>query len=157
MVKRHVLERTQRLATPRREIFAFFSEIHNLQRLTPPFLDFEIVTKEKVPMRVGARIEYRIRLMGLPMAWLTEITEFVPEQRFVDTQLRGPYRVWEHLHEFVELPDGTLMRDRVEYELPFGPAGEAAHALFIRRTLQRIFDYRAQASAGLFGALPNSA
>jgi ligand-binding SRPBCC domain-containing protein len=84
------------------------------------------------------------------MNWLTEISEWAPPERFVDEQLRGPYRYWHHTHEFQEVSGGTSMRDVVEYELPLGPLGRLAHAALVRRTLQRIFDYRRQAVDAAF-------
>ena len=94
-------------------------------------------------MRAGALIEYRLKLHGLPIRWLTRIEEWVPGERFVDAQLHGPYALWHHTHEF-EPPAtaSTLMRDTVRYALPFGPLGEVAHRLFVARDLERIFDYR---------------
>jgi ligand-binding SRPBCC domain-containing protein len=99
-------------------------------------------------MRVGALIEYRLRLHGVPVSWLTRIEEWEPGVRFVDAQLTGPYRLWHHTHEFE--PDGaggTLMRDTVRYALPFGPLGEAARRLFVARDLEAIFDHRERSVA----------
>ena len=94
-------------------------------------------------MRVGALIEYRLRLHGLPIRWLTQIEDWEPGVRFVDRQLRGPYALWHHTHDFEPSGDGgTLMRDTVRYALPYGPAGAVAHALFVKRDLERIFDFR---------------
>src|SRR5690349_5256156 len=120
MTDHHRIERTQTLAAPLSEVFAFFSDAENLERITPDYLGFEIVSRLPISMRTGALIEYRIRLAGAPLRWLTEITRFEPERCFVDTQLRGPYKRWVHLHEFRSLPDGrTEVRDVVEYQLPF--------------------------------------
>lgn len=154
MAKRYCLERVQLVPAPRAQVFAFFSLAQNLELLTPDFLKFRIVTPLPIEMRPGALIEYRIGLGGIPMKWLTEIQEWQPEERFVDTQLRGPYRYWHHLHEFRDVAGGTEMRDRVDYELPFGPFGELAHALAVKRTLQKIFDYRVAAVERAFPAAP---
>jgi hypothetical protein len=151
MTKRHRLERTQLVRAPRSAVFEFFSAAENLERLTPSFLRFQILTPLPVEMKQGALIEYRIGLAGFPMRWLTEISEWHPEEFFVDTQLRGPYRHWRHLHEFREVSEGTQMRDVVDYELPFGPLGSLAHALAVKRTLTRIFDFRFRAVASAFG------
>jgi ligand-binding SRPBCC domain-containing protein len=142
MTARHRLEREQWIGAPRCRIFEFFSAAENLQRLTPPFLSFRILTELPIEMKEGAQIAYRIALGGVPMQWLTEIREWQPEERFVDVQLRGPYRYWHHLHEFREVAGGTLMRDVVDYELPFGPLGTVAHAVAVKRLLRAIFDYR---------------
>jgi ligand-binding SRPBCC domain-containing protein len=146
----YVLEREQRVLRPRSEVFAFFAEASNLERLTPPTLRFRILTPLPITMRAGAIIDYRLSLMGVPFRWRTVIELFEPEVRFVDMQQAGPYALWRHLHEFVEVPGGTLVRDRVEYRLPLGPLGHLAHALLVRRQLRRIFDYRREVIAALF-------
>jgi ligand-binding SRPBCC domain-containing protein len=145
MAKRYRLERVQLVPAPRDEVFAFFSLAQNLELLTPEFLKFRIVTPLPIAMKQGALIEYRIGLGGVPMKWLTEIREWVPGERFIDTQLRGPYRFWHHLHEFKDAEGGTEMRDCVDYELPFGPLGSLAHTLTVERMLKKIFDYRVAA------------
>jgi ligand-binding SRPBCC domain-containing protein len=144
----HVLEREQRIAAPPEEVFPFFEDAHNLEAITPPFLGFRVVTPAPIEMREGARIEYRLRLHGIPLRWRTRIELFDPPQVFVDAQTAGPYRLWHHTHVFE--PDGrggTIMRDRVRYALPFGPLGAVAHLLFVRRDLRRIFDFRQQTVA----------
>jgi ligand-binding SRPBCC domain-containing protein len=150
MAKRYRLEQEQLVPAPRDVVFDFFSKAENLERLTPPFLHFAILTPLPIEMKRGQFIEYRIGLGGVPMNWLTEISEWAPPERFVDEQLRGPYRYWHHTHEFQEVSGGTSMRDVVEYELPLGPLGRLAHAALVRRTLQRIFDYRRQAVDAAF-------
>ncbi len=147
----YVLERQQLLPRPRDEVFAFFEDAGNLERITPPFLRFRNVTPRPIAMHEGTLIDYRIQLFGVPLAWRTRIDVYEPRIRFVDTQIRGPYRLWRHTHTFDDVPGGTLMRDRVEYLLPLGPLGVAARAVFVRRTLDRIFDYRQQTIATLFG------
>ena len=144
----NVLEREQRLPCAPGAAFAFFGDAFNLEAITPPWLLFRIVTPRPIEMRPGALIEYRLRLRGLPVRWLTQIDEWDPGRRFVDTQLRGPYRLWHHTHSFE--PDGaggTLMRDTVRYTLPLGPAGELARRLVVGRDLGRIFDFRREAIA----------
>lgn len=145
MGKRYRLEREQLILAPRSDVFEFFSKAENLQLMTPPFLSFGILTPLPIEMKRGQFIEYRIGLGGVPMNWLTEISEWQPPDRFVDEQLRGPYRYWHHTHEFREAEGGTLMLDTVEYELPLGPLGSLAHALMVRSVLRRIFDFRRQA------------
>lgn len=131
-------------------MFEFFSAAENLERLTPPFLKFQILSQLPIAMKRGQHIEYRIALGGLPMKWLTEISVWEPNDRFVDEQLRGPYRYWHHLHEFRDVEGGTEMRDVVHYELPLGPLGLVAHALVIQRLLTRIFEFRYAAVAAAF-------
>ncbi len=152
MARRWQLEQTQIIPRPRGEVFAFFADAHNLERLTPDFLGFEILTPRPIEMKPGALIDYSLRLYGLPVNWKTRIEVFEPETRFVDTQLEGPYRYWRHLHEFEDVEQGTRMRDVVNYEIPFGLLGTVARALFVRGTLERIFGYRRQAITGIFGA-----
>jgi ligand-binding SRPBCC domain-containing protein len=100
-------------------------------------------------MRVGARIDYQLGLFGLRLAWRTHISVWQPGLRFVDEQEAGPYALWRHTHEFEARGRATLMRDTVEYREPLGPLGSIAHALFVERTLTRIFDYRREAIARL--------
>jgi hypothetical protein len=120
--------------------------------LTPAFLRFRILTPLPVAMGEGARIEYAPRLYGVPVRWRTLIEIWEPGRRFVDLQVKGPYRLWRHTHTFRAAPGGTLMRDRVDDALLLGPLGAAAHALFVRRSVRRIFDYRRAAIERLMGA-----
>ena len=144
------LEREQFVPRPRDDVFAFFAEARNLEMLTPAFLNFRILGPLPLEMCSGALIDYRIRLGGVPMRWRTRIEAFEPPVRFVDVQLSGPYRCWRHEHEFQELPGGTQVIDRVAYSLPFGFLGALAHRVVVRRTLDRIFEYRRQRLAALF-------
>jgi ligand-binding SRPBCC domain-containing protein len=144
------LERTTLIPRPREEVFPFFSDAGNLERLTPKFLRFRIVTPQPIAMRAGALIDYELSLHGIPVRWRTRIESFTPNDEFVDVQLRGPYRLWHHRHTFTSVPEGTEMRDIVDYSLPFGPLGWIAHALFVRRSLRRIFDYRTDVIRSIF-------
>jgi ligand-binding SRPBCC domain-containing protein len=123
-------------------VFDFFSKAENLNLITPPELSFKIITPLPVEMKNGTIIDYRIKLNGLPFGWKTEITEWEPPFRFVDTQLKGPYKVWIHEHTFTEIPQGTIIKDSVDY-LPKGWIAEPLiHNLFVRKRLEYIFDYR---------------
>jgi hypothetical protein len=153
---RHLLERSQVVPRPRAEVFAFFADAHNLERITPAFLRFRILTPPPITMRPGAVIDYRLSLFGLPFRWRTEIEAFEPGVRFVDVQRRGPYRLWRHAHGFEDAPGGTRVSDRVEYQLPLGPLGELAHAVAVRRQLRAIFDHRARVMADLLGVSPSA-
>ncbi len=137
----HRLEREQSLPHPVEDVFAFFADARNLERLTPPLLRFEVLTPGPIEMRPGALIEYRLRLHGVGVDWLTRIEEWEPGVRFVDMQLAGPYRLWHHTHTFERCGSGTLMRDTVRYALPAWPLGELARPL-VRRDLDRIFAFR---------------
>jgi ligand-binding SRPBCC domain-containing protein len=127
---------------PLDEVFAFFADAANLEAITPGFLRFRILTPAPVEMRPGARIEYALSLFGVPLRWGTLITVWEPGVRFVDEQESGPYALWRHTHTFEADGDGTFVRDVVEYAEPFGPLGRVAHALFVERALNRIFDFR---------------
>jgi ligand-binding SRPBCC domain-containing protein len=152
----HVLQREQRVFRPRDEVFAFFADAHNLEVMTPPLLRFEVLTPRPIELAAGVQISYRLRIHGVRVGWLTEIREWAPPDRFVDVQLRGPYSVWEHTHEFEAMPDGgTLMRDTVRYRPMLWPVGELALPL-VRRDLRRIFDFRRDAVTRLFGATPRA-
>lgn len=129
------------------ELFPFFANAENLGLLTPSWLKFEILTPRPIEMRVGALIDYRIRLRGFPMRWRTEITAWNPPFEFVDEQRRGPYRLWRHRHWFEERDGGTVCHDEVRY-IPFG--GWLADRLFVRRDVERIFAYREQRMREVF-------
>jgi len=129
------------LQAPLDRVFGFFAEARNLEKLTPPWLRFEVLTEGPITMAAGALIDYRIRWRGIPMRWRTEIEVWEPPHRFVDRQLRGPYRLWRHEHLFVERNDGTSVIDRVEYA-PLG--GVIAQRLTVARDVERIFAYRHQ-------------
>lgn len=140
------------------EAFAFFADAGNLEKLTPTWLSFKILTPRPIRMHVGALIDYRITVRGLPMRWRTEIIAWEPpaptpasgpgagprSARFVDLQVKGPYRWWHHEHRFVERPDGTLVVDHVEYR---SPVHWLADPLLVRRDVSRIFDYRSEVLA----------
>ena len=147
-----VLERSQRISVPPDEAFDFFGDARNLERITPPWLGFRVVTPDPVEMGRGTLIRYRLRLHGVPVGWLTEIREWKPGTRFRDVQVSGPYKLWDHTHTFgADGEGGTVMSDRVVYEIPFGPLGELAKALFVRRDVERIFDFRAEEISRLMG------
>lgn len=147
----HRLERSQRIARPLAEVFAFFSDAANLETITPGFLRFRIITPLPIEMRPGARIDYSLSLFGVRLRWLTRITVWEPGVRFVDEQESGPYALWRHTHSFAPDGDATIMRDTVEYALPLGPLGSLAHLLFVRRTVGAIFDHRARVIDRLLG------
>lgn len=146
----HVLERRQLVPAPLGEVFGFFSNAANLGRITPPWLHFRILTPMPVRMCVDARIEYQIRLLGIPMRWRTRIAEWSEQESFVDEQESGPYASWIHTHAFEAAVGGTWMTDRVDYELPFGPVGRVVCPVMVRPALDRIFSFRRDAIAEIF-------
>ena len=151
MAARYRLERVQRIPQPLETVFSFFADAGNLERITPPFLHFRILTPLPVTMQAGACIEYHLRLIGFPIQWTTRIEDYAPPHRFVDSQLFGPYKKWVHLHEFSASGDETRMRDVVDYEIPYGITGALARKLLVARMLERIFDYRREAITALLG------
>jgi len=130
------------LPVPLGELFGFFAEAKNLEKLTPPWLRFEVLTKRPITMNAGTLIDYRIHWRGIPLRWRTEIEAWEPPHRFVDRQIRGPYRLWRHEHLFIDRGNGTSIIDRVEYA-PFG--GALAQRLVVARDVKRIFAYRHEA------------
>lgn len=150
------IQREQLVAQELPAVFDFFSRARNLEALTPPWLRFDVVTPEPIEMRPGTVIDYRLRMHGVPLRWRTLIETWQPQRMFVDRQLRGPYRLWHHTHEFEEHPQGTIVRDHVRYGIPLGPIGSLARALFVRRDLERVFDFRQQAVVRLLERGPGS-
>jgi ligand-binding SRPBCC domain-containing protein len=140
-MRTQVFRASMTLAIPRDDVFAFFSQAANLGRLTPPGMGFHIVTPAPIVMRPGTLIDYTLRLHGFPLRWRTEITQWEPPREFVDTQLRGPYALWVHIHRFRERDGTTTIEDEVRYALPFGILGRMVLPL-VRRRLARIFEYR---------------
>jgi ligand-binding SRPBCC domain-containing protein len=150
-MKAHLLEREQRVARPLVQVFEFFARADNLERITPPWLSFGLVCEPPGELRLGTLLEYRLRVHGVPLRWVSEIELWEPGRAFVDRQVRGPYRLWRHRHDFAPIGEETIVRDRVRYALPLGRVGELAHAVFVRRDLERIFEFRRQAVSQLLG------
>src|SRR3954449_10402998 len=151
----HVLRREQRLAAPPSEVFPFFADPRNLEAITPPILEFRLLTPEPIAMGVCTFLQYALRLRGVPVRWDTLIQEWEPPHRFVDVQVRGPYRLWHHTHELVALDGGraTLMRDTVRYSVGFGVLGEVARRALVLRDLEAIFAFRAERVPALVASL----
>ncbi len=138
----HKLTRELTLDLPIARVFDFFADAGNLERITPPELNFNIITPRPIDIKQGTLIDYKLKMRGIPMKWRTEISVWEPPFRFVDQQLRGPYSQWIHTHTFTEIsPSQTLMEDEVRYRLPFEPLGDIAH-FFVKSELAYIFDYR---------------
>jgi ligand-binding SRPBCC domain-containing protein len=135
------------LTRPRAEVFPFFAEARNLEKITPPWLKFEVLTPDPIEMRPGTLIDYRIHVHGIPIRWRTEIIAWDPPHRFIDVQLTGPYKLWHHTHTFEELGETTLCRDEVRY-WPRG--GAIIDRLFVHRDVLTIFQYRTQKLLEIF-------
>jgi hypothetical protein len=148
----HTLERSQFIAAPVDDLFAFFSNAANLEAITPPWLGFKMLTPGPVAIEGGTILEYGLRVHGVPLRWRSLISRWNPPSGFVDEQLSGPYRTWVHEHVFEPVEGGTLMCDTVRYELPLGALGRLVERFWVRRDLARIFDYRAEKIAAMWRA-----
>lgn len=137
------------LPLPPEKLFSFFADAANLETLTPPWLNFKIITPTPIAMREGTLIDYRLRVHGVPVRWRTRINVWQPPHRFVDEQLRGPYRQWIHEHTFEPQDGGTLARDYVRYAVPLD---FFAHRFFVRPDVERIFAFRSVKLKDKFGS-----
>jgi hypothetical protein len=146
----HTLRRELWIPRPRPEVFEFFSQASNLERITPPWLNFHVQTPDPIEMRPGTLIDYKLKIHGLPVEWRTEIRTWDPPLSFSDVQLKGPYKTWNHTHTFLAENGGTRMRDEVVYELPFGILGDLVRLLKVRSDVEQVFDYRNQQIAKFF-------
>ncbi len=147
----YYLERAQMIPADIDTVWRFFADPRNLNEVTPPDMDFAFVHGGDEPMYAGQIIEYRVMIVpGWRVRWLTQITHVEEKHRFIDEQRLGPYRLWIHEHCFESLASGVWMTDHVTYALPFGFLGRLIHALFVKRRLNRIFDYRRQKVAEIF-------
>ncbi len=139
-MRTHLLRCEQLLPLDIETTFSFFADAANLERLTPPWLNFQILSQLPIEMRPGALIDYRLRLRGVPIRWQSEIKMWEPPFRFMDRQLHGPYRLWEHTHTFEAVsPGATLVTDEVVYAVP---GGAIIDAVAVRPDLGRIFRFR---------------
>lgn len=135
------------LPRPVAEIFSFFGNARNLEIITPRWLHFEILTEGPIEISEGTLIDYRIRLKGIPLRWQTRIDVWDPPRRFIDIQLKGPYRRWHHEHIFEPKDNGTLCSDRINYAVL---GGALVDRLFARRDVERIFEFRRKKLLELF-------
>ena len=135
------------LAQPRAKVFEFFANPGNLDRLTPAWLKFAILTPAASQIKQGALLDYRLRIRAMPIHWQSEIAVWEPPHRFVDRQTKGPYSLWVHEHTFEEHDNGTLVEDNVEYVVP---GGTIVQRFLVAPDLERIFDYRHKVLEELF-------
>jgi len=153
-MRTHQLVREQWIPRSLERVFPFFEKPENLGLITPPWLNFEILSPAPIRVEAGRLIDYRIRLMGWPMHWRTHIAVYQPPLVFVDEQLNGPYAYWYHLHRFEAEGEGTRLYDQVRYQLPHWLPDfmeRQVHERFVSPALTRIFDYRASVFKKLFG------
>lgn len=144
-----VLRSEVKLPAAPAQVFPFFADARNLDAITPAFLRFRVLTPGSIQMGVGTRINYSLRVHGFPIRWTSEITVWDPPTRFVDVQIRGPYRRWHHVHRFEDLGFSTRVIDEVEYACT---GGRLVHELFVKRDLVRIFEYRRKVLEKLFAS-----
>lgn len=148
-MRTYLLECELLVKRPLKETFAFFENPANLGKITPPWLSFNIVTKD-VAMQQGAQFDYVIRWLGLPMKWRSLISSYEPPHVFEDEQVIGPYKTWHHRHTFSQTANGVIVGDHLEYSLPLGPLGAIAQAVMVKRQLQEVFRFRQSALSKIF-------
>ena len=148
------ISKTIKLKMNMDQAWSFFSNPNNLKIITPPSLNMLITSQGQDKMYPGMIINYKVHpILGIPLPWVTEITQVIENKYFVDEQRFGPYRMWHHQHLFKEIPGGVEARDIVDYIMPFGPLGSLVHSLFVSRQLNQIFEYRTKVLSEKFGLL----
>ena len=150
----HIFQTSLDLPLKIGEVFDFFSDAANLEKITPPELAFFIEPPRPIIIQKGTLIDYRLKLWGIPFSWRTEITHWEPPVKFVDEQIRGPYHTWVHTHWFEEIDGSTRISDEVRHRLPFWPLGEIAYPI-IRTQINRIFSFREKAIKTYFSVKYN--
>jgi len=150
-VQTHELVMEQWVPQSIETIFDFYSEARNLESLTPPHLNFEVTAQSTSKIQEGTRINYRLSLHGIRFRWQSLIMDWHPPRRFSDIQIVGPYWLWHHTHDFVEMDGGTVIRDRAVYRLPFWTLGDILGHSLVRRDLEKVFQYRWNKTRELFG------
>lgn len=132
------------------KVFSFFSDAKNLEKITPPWLKFRVLSQSTDKIGEGTEFEYSLKVRGFPVQWRSQILKWKENERFVDQQLKGPYRKWEHLHLFKQHEKGTLMIDQVDYALPFGTLGDVFGGWYVERDVRSIFEYRKKVILEIF-------
>ncbi len=156
-MKLYTLKRIQKFPVPQQELWDFISDPKNLAAITPPQMGFTTLSGDERTMHPGQLIHYTITpFLGIKMQWVTEITHVDNGNFFVDEQRIGPYDFWHHKHFLTTVPGGVEMEDVVHYKLPFGFLGRLFHPLLVRPQLEKIFEFRRQMLAALFGEFKNS-
>ena len=152
MSKVYQLKKVQVIPAPIEKVWEFFSAPENLKTITPSHLGFQILSeKHGDTMYAGELIEYTVKpLLGIPLYWMTEITQVVTLKYFIDEQRYGPYSFWHHQHHFKEVDGGVEMTDIVHYKIPFWFLGDIANSLIVKSQLEKIFDYRNEVTYKIF-------
>lgn len=145
------LTMSQWLPKPQGELFEFFGDAYNLEKITPDLLSFKVITPKPIAMHPGTLIDYKLKVRRVPVRWTTKITAWDPPYSFCDTQLKGPYKQWVHTHTFTEENGGTRCDDVVEYAPPGGPLAPLINKLAVQDDVIKIFSYRAKVLEELFG------
>jgi ligand-binding SRPBCC domain-containing protein len=141
----------QWLNKPREELFEFFGDAYNLEKITPDLLSFKVITPAPIEMKPGTLIDYKLKVRGVPIKWRTLIATWEPCEKFTDEQLKGPYKRWHHTHRFEEENGGTRCYDIVEYAPPGGPLAPLINKLVVQRDVVNIFAHRAKVLDEMFG------
>ena len=149
VARAYTLTSTVTLPVARKTVFDFFSDALQLEQITPPWLNFRVLTPPPIVIQPGTLIDYKLKLRGFPLRWRTEISTWDPPCSFTDRQLNGPYDLWEHFHRFEEVDGGTLVSDQVNYRVI---GGAIIHSLFVKNDLRKIFEYRRRRMIELFSA-----
>ena len=150
-MKVYTLKREQKISKNILEVFDFFSRPENLATITPPKMNFNILTPSPIEMKEGTLIDYTVNILGFPLRWRTLITKFDPPNIFVDQQLKGPYSLWHHTHKFKKINEKeTLIQDVVVYSIPFSFIGSFVHSIYIKKDLDKIFSFRAEKIKEIF-------
>jgi ligand-binding SRPBCC domain-containing protein len=154
----HQLYREQQLNCTIDEAWRFFSSANNLSKITPKEMNFIVRTQlSDDNIYKGMIIDYFVSpMLNIKMSWQTEITEVDFQKSFTDFQKKGPYKLWNHRHDFIENENGVLMKDTVDYELPLGFLGDIAHGIFVKKKLEHIFDYRTKVLEEMFNQKQNN-
>ena len=148
----NVLITTLRLPMTIEQAWEFFSRPENLQKITPPDMQFKITSEMPQKMYAGMIITYTVRpLFNIPVQWMTEITHIEAQNYFIDNQKSGPFRIWHHQHHFREIEGGVEMTDIVNYAAPFGFLGRIAERLVVERRVKGIFEFRKKRLEEMFG------
>lgn len=150
-----VLRATQTLPRPVEVVFPFFADAYNLEKLTPEFLRFHVLTPSPIEMKSGAKIRYKLKIRGVPIKWKTTILDWDPPHQFVDNQDSGPYSLWHHTHTFEPTPDGhgTICTDTVRYRPKGWLLAGLINRFFVQRDVQNIFRYRFQRLDEIFAPM----